>query len=397
MKKLTGWVSVFVLIFLNCGKDRPLPTGYSEIFGDKEGQVIDTLIVKQDGRETYYSRLINTGAGANLLLGNYQNYHCAIYMKFGNLPDSADVHSAKIYLTKSPIDSVLLASNQDFTLDLYHTEFEWGNDEDPEQYLGKLPFNSTPFKTVIVTVDTSDKVEIDLDTLVVTDWTDTTSGVMNKGFWMYSKDLQGIFSCYSSENVDTAFKPKMDLIYTFIDSTGKVRDTTTVYATDDAFLIPDTASVMQNLVPGHFYTGKGLAFRSFLKFDLIGYDTTIHVNRALMQIVINKDYSIGNISEAIDIIIFRKEEESRAKNDVEENPMNSSHLGTLNADTLIFDVTQTIQRWISNDFSNYGFLVRSIDEEETLSRIAFYSSASDLLERQPRLYLYYTVPPKQHL
>jgi hypothetical protein len=397
MKQLRRWVSalVLILIFLNCAKDKPLPTGYSDIFGDKEGQVIDTLIVKQDGMETYYSRLVNTGAGANLLLGSYQHYHSAIYMKFGNLPDSADVHSAKLHLIKSPIDSTLLASNQDFTLDLYHAEFEWENGEDPEQYLGNLPFNSNPFQTVNVTIDTSDKIEIDLDTLVVSDWTDTTSGIMNRGFWMYSEDLQGIFSCYSTENADNALKPRMELIYTFTDTTGKVRDTTTVYATNDAFLIPDTASVMQNLVPDHFYTGKGLAFRSFVKFDLSGYDTTIHVNRALMEIVINKDQMIGNISQAIDIFIFPKAEESRAKGDVEEAPETSSYLGTLNADTLSFDVTTTAQRWVGNDFPNYGFLIRSLDEDATLSRTAFYSSKSGVIEQQPRLYLYYTIPPKQ--
>jgi len=397
MKQVTGWVSalVLILIFFNCGKDKPLPTGYSDIFGDKEGQVLDTLIVKQDGRETYYSRLINTGAGTNLLLGNYQGYHSAIYMKFGNLPDSAVVHSAKLYLIKSSIDSILLASNQDFTLDQYHAEFEWDNDEDPEQYLGNLPFNGIPFKTVIAKIDTSDKIEIELDTLVVSDWSDTTSGIMNNGFWMYSEDLQNIFSCYSTENTDNALRPQLELIYTFTDTTGKIRDTTTVYATNDAFLIPDTGAVTQNLVPGHFYTGKGLAFRSFVKFDLSGYDTTIHVNRALMEIVIDKDQSIGSISQAIDIVIFRKAEESRAKHDVEEAPETSYYLGTLNADTLIFDVTQTVQYWIGNKFPNYGFLARSLEEDETLSRIAFYSSESGIIEQQPRLFLYYTIPPRQ--
>ncbi len=398
MKQLRWWVSILVvfLFFFNCGKDKPLPTGYSDIFGDREGQVADTLIVQEPGTEAYYSRLINTGAGDNLLIGNYQNYASAIYMKFGNLPDSAEVHSAKLYLTKSPNDSIILASNQTFTLNLYHAGFEWENDQDPEQYLDQLPFMSGSFQNVTVTIDTSDTIAIDLDTLVVSDWADTISGLTNNGFWMVSEDLQGILGCYSTENAETSLKPAIKLIYSFIDSTGKVRDTTTVYATNDAFLIPDTTSVLNSLDPDNFYIGKGLVFRSFLKFDLSNFDTTIHLNRALMKIVINKDNSIGNILNASDIIIFRKEEESRAKSDVNELPATASYGGTLVADTLIVDVTQTIQGWIGNNYPNYGFLVRSVNEERTLSRTAFYSSkSSDAL--QPRLYLYYTSPPRQGL
>ncbi len=398
MKQLRWWVSILVvfLFFFNCGKDKPLPTGYSDIFGDREGQVADTLIVQEPGTEAYYSRLINTGAGDNLLIGNYQNYASAIYMKFGNLPDSAEIHSAKLYLKKSPIDSIILASNQTFTLNLYHAGFEWENDQDPEQYLDQLPFMSGSFQNVTVTIDTSDTIAIDLDTLVVSDWADTISGLTNNGFWMVSEDLQGILGCYSTENAETSLKPAIKLIYSFIDSTGKVRDTTTVYATNDAFLIPDTTSVLNSLDPDNFYIGKGLVFRSFLKFDLSNFDTTIHLNRALMKIVINKDNSIGNILNASDIIIFRKEEESRSKSDVNELPATASYGGTLVADTLIVDVTQTIQGWIGNNYPNYGFLVRSVNEERTLSRTAFYSSkSSDAL--QPRLYLYYTSPPRQGL
>ena len=398
MKQLRWWVSILVvfLFFFNCGKDKPLPTGYSDIFGDREGQVADTLIVQEPGTEAYYSRLINTGAGDNLLIGNYQNYASAIYMKFGNLPDSAEVHSAKLYLIKSPNDSIILASNQTFTLNLYHAGFEWENDQDPEQYLDQLPFMSGSFQNVTVTIDTSDTIAIDLDTLVVSDWADTTSGLTNNGFWMVSEDLQGILGCYSTENAENSLKPTIKLIYSFTDSTGKVRDTTTVYATNDAFLIPDTTSVLNSLDPDNFYIGKGLVFRSFLKFDLSNFDTTIHLNRALMEIVINQENSIGNILNAGDIIIFRKEEESRAKSDVNELPATASYGGTLVADTLIVDVTQTIQGWIGNNYPNYGFLVRSVNEERTLSRTAFYSSkSSDAL--QPRLYLYYTSPPRQGL
>ncbi len=229
---------------------------------------------------------------------------------------------------------------------------------------------------------------------MVSDWADTTSGLINNGFWMASEDLDGIISCYSTENVAIDLRPQIGLIYTYSDTTGTYRDTTTVYATEDAFLIPDTAAVVKSLDPNYFYIGKGLTFRSFVNFDFTRFDTTAHLNRALMEIVIDEVNSIGNISNASDIIIFRKAEESRGRNDVNENPSTSSYAGTLVADTLIFDVTRTIQGWIGNSYLNYGFLVRSVNEEQTISRIAFHSSKSSI-ELQPRLYLYYTLPPKQ--
>ncbi|UCE04833.1 MAG: DNRLRE domain-containing protein [bacterium] len=396
MKHLTWLVSIVVLflIFFNCGKERPLPTGYSYLFGDKEGLLADTLIVQQCGIETFYSRLINTGSSANLLLGKYQNYHSTIYLKFDNLPDSVRIHSAKLYLTKSPIDSMLLDSSQTFEVDIYLAEYEWENDQDPEQYLDQLPFVNQPDINVTITPDTLEKIEIELDTTMVSKWADTTSGLTNYGIWIDSPDAEGINSFYSTENTDLSLKPQLNLIYTFTDTTGEDRDTTTVYAEKGAFLFRNTEEVLDNLDTTYFYIGKGLAFRSFIEFDLSSFDTTVHLNRALIKIVINKDNSILNASGASDVIIYRKEEESKRKNEVNENPTTSSYAGTLIADTLTFDVTPTVQGWIGDKYPNYGFLIRSFDEEQTLARVAFYSSKTDP-ELQPRLYLYYTLPPKQ--
>lgn len=396
MKHLTWWVSAFVLILFifNCAKDRPLPTGYSDIVGNKEGRVADTLIVKQKDQETYYSRLINTGSSANLLLGNYQNYQSAIYLKFSSLPNRIEVHSAKLYLVKSAIDSALLSSSPVFTAEIYHAKYEWANDQDPEQYLDRLPFNDAPFQTAIVTNDTSEKIEIELDISVVTDWADTSSGLANYGFWITSPDLVGFISFYSTDNAETALKPQLNLSYTFIDSTSKIPDTTTVYANNDAFLTPDTAAILTSLDPDYFYIGKGFAFRSFLKFDLSNLDSTIYINRALMEIVMNKANSTQNISNVGDIIIFRQAEESREKNVVNENPATTSYVATVTDSTLTFDVTRTIQDWIGNDYPNYGFLIRSLNEQQTLSRVSFYSSKANS-ELRPKLFLYYTLPTKQ--
>ena len=397
MKHLTWWVSALVLIlfFFNCAKDRPLPTGYSDIVGNNEGQIADTVIYKQNGSDTYYSRLINTGAGANLLLGNYQNYHSSIYLEFSSLPNRIEAHSAKLYLTKSTADSALLGQSQTFTADIYHAKYNWASDQDPEQYLDQLPFNEAPFQTATIMPDTSTRIEIELDTTVVSEWSDSTSGLPNYGIWIKSTDLEGIDTYYSTENSDLTLTPQLELIYTFVDSTGKIPDTTIVYANQDAFLTPDTVAVLSALDPNYFYIGKEFAFRSFLEFDLSSIDSTTYINRALMEIVMNRANSTPNISNVGDIIIFRKEEESREKSVVNENPATSSYVATVTDSTVTFDVTRTIQDWISNNYPNYGFLIRSLNEQQTLSRTAFYSSKASRSDLRPKLLLYYTLPAKR--
>ena len=402
MKQLTWWGSIvtLIVIFLSCGKEKPLPTGYSDIYGDKEGVIAADTLLLQSGTEEFYNRLINTGSGTNLLLGTFQNYHSVIYLKFENFPDSSQVHSAVLWLTKSPFDSTFLNTDQQLTADINLAEFDWNNELDPEQYIDQLPFQNQPFQTVPVTFDTLDQIEIELDTLLVTQWTDSTSSLTNYGIWIDSPDAEFINSFYSTENSEFSVKPQLQLDYTFTDSTGQVRDTTTVYATMDAFLLLNSEFQLLNiekdlkLDTSCFYIGKGFAFRSFLKFDLNSLDTTAHLNRALMEIVINKANSIRNAAGASDCRIYRVEGDSWAKNDVNEYPATASYAATLTDSTLIFDVTPTIQGWIGNNYPNYGFLVRSINEEQTLARVAFYSSKTNP-EFQPRLYLYYTLPPKQ--
>lgn len=393
MKRLNWWIIVVILILLNCQKEKSLPTAYEDIFGDKEGVIADTILVQESGTEKFFSRLINTYSSPYLLLGSYDHYHSAIYIKFDDFPDSVHFHSASLFLDKSPIDSALGTPQSQFTVHLYFSEYDWDSQADPEQYLEQLPFMNQPFHKAIITSDTTNEIKIELDTLVISQWADTTSGVPNYGFWIDSPDAEFITSFYSIENLDLTITPQIRLIYSSIDSIGTKRDTSTVYAKKDAFLIVnDVASL--NLSDNFFYIGKGLAFRSFLKYNLSSFDSTVHLNRALLKIVINNSYSIRNDDNTTDGRIFRVDGASWLKNEVNENPATGVYSGTLTDSILTFEVTPTVQSWIDRRYENYGFLIRSINEEQTLSRAAFYSSKSSS-DLQPRLYLYYTLPPKQ--
>lgn len=393
--KISSIVLVTLLIILNCGKEKPLPTAYNQIFGDREGAIVDTLLFQASGTEQFYARLVKTGTASSLLLGKYDNYESAVYLKFVSLPDSGQIHSAKLKLSvKEKIgtaDSTYWTQAHPYLTEFFLSDFDWDNTQDPELYLPQLPFNNSRLQSAIFEEDSSKQIEVALDTTTVQGWVDST--IVNHGFWMRSMESEFISSFYSIETGDPALVPTLELIYSFRDSTGIKRDTTKVYSKLDAFLVLNSETNL-NLDNDFFYIGKGIAFRSFIKFDLEGLDSTIHVNRALLKIVVNKQNSIRDAFDAYDCRIFRMEGASWIKGEVNEEPATGTYSGTQSDSTLTFDLSPSLHGMLGKKYPNYGFLVRSNDESATISRVAFYSSKAEI-ELQPRLVLYYTLPPKQ--
>lgn len=392
--KCSSIVLVTLLIILNCGKEKPLPTAYDQIFGNREGAVRDTLLFQAPGTEQYYSRLVNSGTATSLLLGKFDNYESAVYLKFVNLPDSARIHAATLRLTIKekigPTDSTYWSQDHPYATDFFLSDFNWDNAQDPEQYLLQLPFDQMPFQSSLFEEDSSNQITIELDTTTVQGWIDST--IVNHGFWMRSAESEFVGNFYSRETGDPALVPRLELKYSYRDSTGINQDTSYVYSEPDAFIMLNSEENL-NLDKDFFYIGKGIAFRSFINFDLQGIDSTIHVNRALLKIVVNKSNSIRDAFDAYDCRVYRLDGESWQKGDVNEEPATGTYSGTQIDSTLTFDLSPSLQGILGNRYPNYGFLVRSTGESETLSRIAFYSSKAEI-ELQPKLYLYYTLPPK---
>jgi len=394
MKNLT-WLVVLAMtlaLLFSCQKEKPLPTGYAVVIGDREGVIADSLFKQKSGTEEYFSRLINTGTSTNLILGEIYNYHSAIYLMFEDLPLGSQIHSATLKLTNKSIDSILVQTSHPFTANFYLAEYKWENDQDPEQYIDQLPFNKLPFQTTTITPDTIDEVEIELDTLIVQEWVDTTSSQTNYGIWIDSPDADFLNNYYSIENQIFDSAPQLELVYTMIEDSEQKLDTSIFVATGDAFLLLNNEDDL-NLNKDHIYIGKGFAFRSFIKFNLEAFDTTIHVNRSTLELTINKNNSVGSTYNALDCIIYRVDTESWNKGEVNETPETSSYLGTLTDSTLTFDVTATVQAWLGTRYPNYGFLIRSLDESTIISRISFYSTKTNE-EFQPRLHIYYTLSPE---
>lgn len=391
------WVVVAIMALmtlLQCGQQKPLPTGYQLVYGDKEGAIGDSTLTTSPGTEQFFSRVINTAAASRLLLGNYANYQSAVYLKFQNFPDSVQIHSAILKLSIieniGPTDSSFWQQPHSYSINCYASGFDWTFDLDPELYIPQLPFSESPFTRSQVAIDTS-YIEVALDTTQIKNWADST--VANNGFWLQSPDADFITAFYAREILDSGVMPQMTIIYTYLDSLGAHLDTTRLFAAMDAYVAFNSEASL-NLDPNYFYIGKGLAFRSFVKFDLQQMDTTMHINRALLKFTVSTGNSIRDAAGATDCQIYRLDEASWNKGEVNESPATAIYSGTLTDSTLTFDITATVQGWIGQKNPNYGLLVRSAAEATTIGRVAFYSSKTQS-PFGPKLELYFTLPPQQ--
>ncbi len=386
-----------MLILYGCEKDKPLSTGYEKIYGDREGIVADTTLFQPQGTEEFFSRLVNTGSSTELTFGQFNNYRAAMYLKFEGLPDSSLIYSANLKLTIytrfGPSDTSFWDQSREFSANFYLAQSDWNNEQSPELYLFEYPFDALPFQTVTLTSDSTTTITIPLDTTIVNQWVDSVSPLENHGIWIESPDAEYITSFYSWEYQASDLVPQLEIFYTKGDSISDSPDSTTVYAQSDASLYLNNEEKL-NLNQDLLYIGKSYAFRSFLKFDFAEMDTTMHISRALLDLVVNESATLRSGIGASDAILYIVDGDSWEKDVVNESPTTSSFTATWVDSTLTFDVTTAVQGWIGNKRDNDGFLLRSTNEADALTRIAFYSSKS-AADLQPKLTLYFTLPPDQ--
>ena len=380
-----------ILILLSgCGKDKPLPGGYQQLIGTKEGESIDTVLVQEIGTEQFYTELVNTSESSELLFGNYQEYRTGIFFEFGALPDTVNVHSAELILQVkdrlAPGDSTYWDITRQATAKLFLADTNW-TIETPPDPTEELLLASYPLLS-----DSVNEIAIPLDTTLVNQWIAEDSPYQDYGIWMESPDAEYMPVFYSYESLDFSVMPRLKLIFSYTDSTGSHQDTVSYYVSEDQFLILSGEQEL-NLDPDLFYIGKGVAFRSLIKFNFQLLDTTAHVNRALLKLTINCANSIRDKYGANECIIYRLTE-PWVQSSIPDDQETVSYMATLEDSTLTFDITPTIQAWLNNNYENYGFLVKSLGEGHTIGRVAFYSSTSDSVF-QPKIYLYYTLPSEQ--
>ena len=391
MKRIINLMTIVLLaalIFANCGKDKPLPDGYQKIVGNQEGEVGTTVLYAAPETGAREAKRVSTAMSHELLLGSFEQYTTGVYLRFNNLPDTVNVLSAELKLGMqdrlAPGDSSYWQTQRKMLVNIFLVDTAGVDPENPpagdfSNLLSSAEINSDSLKGI----------SFPLDTMQINQWLKTDSSGTQHGFWLEPKNAEYMAVLYSIESLEVSSMPRMTLIYSFTDSTGTTQDTATYYATSDQFIFltsPEELTLDDNFL----YVGRGIAFRTLLDFDFSQFDTTYHINRALLQLTSNAANSIRNEEGGVNTQIYRLTAPWNEA-DLWENPNSASYSPDI-ADSLFeFDITPTVQGWITKEYENYGFQLQSFSEGITLGRIAFYSVNADS-SLQPKIKLYYTLP-----
>jgi len=379
------------LIFAGCGKNKSIPDGYQRIIGNNEGEIANKILLAAPESGPREVKRMDTSQSTDLLLGTYEQYNCGIFLQFSNLPDTVNVISADLKMRiedrLAPGDSSYWDTPRQATVNIYLADTTGVGPENP-------PLADDNFLLASETIysDSLNDIIFPLDTMIVNQWLKTDSSGTQHGFWLETENAEYMEVFYAFESLEATYMPRMTLIYNYTDSTGTKQDTLTYYVTRDQFIFPDSPENLQ-LDENFLYVGRGVAFRTYLKFDLSEFDTTQHINRAILELTSNVGHSIRNAEDANNTLIYRMTS-AWGEADLWETPQSASYSPTVADSVLTFDITPTVQAWISGQYENYGFQLQSFGEGTTLGRIAFYSMNADSV-LQPKVYLYYTSPASQ--
>jgi len=379
---------LFLLLFLlfNCSKEKYLPL-------DKEGnEVVETTIFQPDNSNFYFSVKENTGSSSHLLLGKaVDEYTSRILLQFDSFPDSVIIDSARIVLYSQEIlgDSVGF-----FQAQMYRILSEWDETEVLNWTQPELSFDSSYVLStadIFPTASDSDSIVFQLDPALVQQWTDTTIVDGNYGVWI---DCEGVSSFikdfYSSESGTGTKRPKIKIVY-HQESLPDSSLSTFLYASQDAFIIIANLKLDDQ----YLYIGKGIAFHSFINFDISNIiDSTATINKADLRLIINRDNSIFDASRVSDLRVMIVTSETHNPETITIDSTLSGFTGSVLEDTVSVDIRWLVQYWSSKnaDFPNYGLLLQSYYEGQTLARTAFYAANADSI-RAPKIEVTYTMPP----
>jgi hypothetical protein len=367
---------------MNCDKNRPLPL-------EGGNEIVETVILQPENEDFYYSVKKNLGSSTQLLLGKAgDEYSSRVLLKFTGFPDSMLVDSASIILYSR---SILGDSSSSFQVNMYGIQSDWDPFDVVNWGDGVMLDSTSVISTADISPFTPDTVVFDIPADIAQSWVDSTTGDSN-GVWIDCGNATFIKSFYSANYGEFSVSPRLDLTY----HTPANEDTSinySAYSNQDAFVLSSNLNLDEDLL----YVGKGISFYSYLTFDIASeLDSTASINKADLELIINRDYSIFDAAGAAEIGAMRVSSQPGDHAAVEIDSAFTGYFGSVLEDTISISVRPLIQTWSKRDpgYENFGFLLRSANETETLSRIALYSSRADSL-RKPKLIIKYTLPPTQ--
>jgi hypothetical protein len=388
---LVSWFIVGGIV--GCTERRDSPVGIDLIDSGRQGEGPLEWVISAD-RDSTFEESLNTGAGSELLIGSEGLTRLRTLLRFSDLPAADSVIRATVKFRRAEGYSA-----GSFDVEAFPVVAEWqetratwefasedsmgesvpwvwpGGDFDPVE-AGRFTFRDEEGDTLF---------ELDIDPRLVHDWID--GGRPNEGLILVSaseglEDHLASFVSRQSEDID--LEPVLDLEYIPSDEPDTTL-TTEIPVSNDVFIsffegVIDLARPLLGDVP---------TFRTLLRFDLSGFDSSWTIIRA------DLDLHISDAAHLHDDLVV----EANAVLSAWAGPDTERDTAILGSTTvssgdssLELNLTGIVQLWVSGDFENEGVILRMGRTTDDFGYLVLDGVASASQERRPALRIVYHIP-----
>lgn len=354
--------------------------------------------------DSTWTKTPNREKAVRLLIGKIEGYESAALLRFGKLselPVESLIKSLFVQLTvintisKQPSSSILLS--------MYRNRVEWN--ENNVVNLKLEDFTPLPEDLIDTTTvlwsnsdSTSEKFSFDIPFSLVQSWIDSsdTNGVIIIGD--SSSDFI-ISSPARTSALSSSLEPLLQVKYTDSDTTI----TTGISATGNGYLLSISTGLPLS-DPDRTYIGGGKAYRGIYKFNsglFDGISETSKISRAELNLAIDVSRSIlpiknSSVTGIGDTLYFSYLDSSSEGGDLFPTTQSNFSFAKIPIDGNIISLNMTniLQRWVSDNIEERGLVIWSGSEESHLFRVALYKEGCDVTADascvEPELNIYYT-------
>jgi hypothetical protein len=383
-----------VLMLSGCTERKGSPVGIDLIDEDQIGEgPVEIIVFAID--DTSFLEQVNAGASTELIVGSEGQSVMRSLLRFELLPEADSVLRATVKFRRSPNYSAstleiiaysvtadwdeIIATWEISDKDSLGEEVSWnqpGGDFDPME-VGRFSFDSTGEDSLF---------EMDLDTELVKDWIE--GDVQNNGIILVSS-LEGsdftVASFVSRQSADGIGEPTIEV----------------EYVTEDD---PDTTKLAEFLVSNdvvlygyegsdrfeHPLLGDIPAFRTILRFDFPGFDSTWTIIRADLNVHLADTTHLHGDRE---VEAFAVLDSIWNGPDTEVDNSILANTTVSPGDSILeLNMTGMVQLWVSGDFDNNGIILRMGRSTDLFGFLGLHGSSASDPDRRPFLEIFYHVP-----
>ena len=392
-----GWSSLCLLallLALGCTEKKGSPVGVGLIDPDRWGEgPIDTVLYAV--QDTSFEEVTNEGAASDLYVGRSGQTAMRSLLIFDGLPEADSIIRATVRLKRSPSYSVssfdivaypvttewdeLEVTWEDAARDSAGNSIPWGQpggDHDVVE-AGRFTFSDAEGDTLY---------EMDLDSDLVKGWIDGSSA--NLGIILISSDEgseTALASLASRQSESGAGEPTLDLEYVTTDDPDTIQ-TAEVLVNRDVFIYDYQGTD----VPANLLLGDVPAFRSLLRFDLSGFDSTWTVIRAEMDLHV-RDSTRLHDDLTVDASAVNDSTWSGPDTDFDTAILASATVSPGDS-TISLNLTLRVQLWVTGDYDNNGLVVRMGRLTDRFGYLELHGIDSPQSEWRPSMRITYHKP-----